>query len=211
MSAAEKVHFIDQKNAEQKDAPQPLPAETVDKTSRDMGKVALFVAILAVVLLVVFFFGLNQNFKGLSSRVDSLVVLKNDVGALAGRMNVVEEHLVALEGLPLKAKKMIMGTMLQEMAQRTAYLSTQMDSDDQNEKLSKAMELLRQVQVEVFKEAEIVPVTPAAPAVVPPEAVSPEAVSPEAVSPEAVSPEVESPEVESPTAVVPTVEPGQAQ
>lgn len=191
MSAAENVHFIDSNKAEQKGAPQPLFVETVDKTSRDMGKVALFVAILAVVLLVVFFFGLNQNFKGLASRVDSLVVLKNDVTVLDGRMNVMDGRLAVLETLPLKAKKMVMGTMLQEMAQRTAYLSTQMDSEAQNEKLYKAMELLQQVQGEVIKEAEITPAVPVVPSAQAPEAVDPQENTPETPAPEAESGQVQ--------------------
>lgn len=182
MSAADNVHFIGQDNNGQDQGQPPLSTEAVDKTSRDMGKVALFVAILAVVLLVVFFFGLNQNLNGLSARVDNLVVLKNDVDALGGRVNVVEDRLVALEGLPLKAKKMVMGTMLQEMAQRAAYLSTQMDGENQNERLVQAMELLQQVQAEVVKEAEMTP----APA---PETAAPEAAAPVAAEPEAVVPE----------------------
>jgi len=180
MSAADNVHFIGQGQDDKTPEQPPRVAEAVDKTSRDMGKVALFVAILAVVLLVVFFFGLNQNLNGLSARVDGLVVLKNDVDALGGRMNVVEER---LETLPVKAKKMVMGTMLQEMAQRAAYLSTQMDGADQNERLHRAMELLQQVQVEVAREAEMTPApeAPAAPAMEAPAA--PEAAAPEAAAP----------------------------
>ncbi|WP_461211079.1 hypothetical protein [Desulfocurvus sp. DL9XJH121] len=153
MSAAQDIHIVGKDEAERPEQ----AAEAVDKTSRDMGKVALFISILAVVLLVVFFFGLNQNLSGLTAKVDGLVVLKDDVGALAARMGTAEERLVALEGLPQKARKMVMGTMLQEMAQRTAYLSTQMDSEAQNEKLHRAMELLREVQVQVAGEASMVP------------------------------------------------------
>lgn len=116
------------------------------ETQRDMSKVALFVSILSVVLLVVFFFGLNQNLKGVSSTVEQLSVSSSD---LTSRIAGVEDKLVALESLPHKSKMMVMSTMLQEMAQRAAFLSTQMDTPEQNDKLQSAMELLQQVQTQI--------------------------------------------------------------
>ena len=184
MTAAENIHIIG-KDAEQEEAtasqtPQdPTPVEAVDKTSRDMGRVALFVAILAVILLAVFFFGINQNISGLSARVDGLTTLKDDVALLGGRVDTVEAR---MEALPVKARKMVVGTMLQEMAQRTAYLGTQMDTEAQNEKLHRAMELLQQVQVEVAQEAQMIGAKPA-----------PEAAAPEAPAEPAAAPAPEAP------------------
>lgn len=219
MSAVENIHIVGKDNGTEGGAgeprPEAVPSEAVDKTSRDMGKVALFIAILAVVLLVVFFFGLNRNLTGLSAKVDGLATLKTDVEALDGRMGVAEERLVALETLPAKARKMVMGTMLQEMAQRTAYLGTQMDTEAQNEKLHRAMELLQQVQMEVAKEAEMVVPVPAAPAETPaqPEAVAPAAEEAPA-QPEAVAPAVEEapaqPEAAAPAKAEATVEQSEA-
>jgi hypothetical protein len=111
-----------------------------------MSKVALLVSLLAVVLLVVFFFGLNQNLKGVAATVDSLAATTGD---LAGRVDGVEGKVAELANLPEKSRMMVMGTMLQEMAQRTAYLGTQMPTAEQNEKLHQAMELLQQVQTEI--------------------------------------------------------------
>ncbi len=141
MSASEKVHFIGKaaENKEPKEATVHTDPQAQEETRRDMSKVALFVSILSVVLLVVFFFGLNQNLKGVSGTVDQL----------SGRMNGIEDKIVALENLPQKSRMMVMGTMLQEMAQRAAYMSTQMETPEQNEKLHQAMELLQQVQTEV--------------------------------------------------------------
>lgn len=152
MSASDKVHYIGktsenkepQETPVQNDTPtqQAAQAQDLSDTRRDMSKVALFVSLLAVVLLVVFFFGLNQNLKGMSANVDQLT----------GRMSGLEEKVVALENLPHQSKMMVMGTMLQEMAQRAAYMSTQMETEAQNEKLVQAMELLQQVQTEIAPE-----------------------------------------------------------
>lgn len=189
MTAAENIHIIGkdagQEEAAAPQAPQdPTPVEAVDKTSRDMGRVALFVAILAVILLAVFFFGINQNISGLSARVDGLTTLKDDVALLGGRVDTVEAR---MEALPVKARKMVVGTMLQEMAQRTAYLGTQMDTEAQNEKLHRAMELLQQVQAEVAQEAQMIDAKPA------PEAAAPAAAAPEAPAEPAAAPAPEAP------------------
>lgn len=152
MSAAEKVHYIgkgaqnEEQPQEETMQPQPQAAEAFDKTSRDMSKVALFVSFLAVVLMIVFFFGQNQKLDGLSAHV------KTEVAGLNGRMVQVEDKIVALETLPKKSKMMVMGTMLQDMAQRAAYLGSQMDTEEQNAKLRQAMELMQQVQSELVVE-----------------------------------------------------------
>lgn len=198
MTAAENIHIIGKEaGQEETQAAQgetttqpplePTPVEAVDKTSRDMGRVALFIAILAVILLVVFFFGMNQNISGLTARVDGLSTLKDDVAVLGGRVDTVE---ASMEKLPVKARKMVVGTMLSDMAQRAGYLGTQVDSQEQSVKLSRAMELLQQVQVEVQQEAAMLEAAPA------PEAAAAPAV--EAVTtPEAAS-AVEAPAVEAP-------------
>jgi hypothetical protein len=151
MSAAEKVHHIGKPGDDSANGggsmPPAAPCCGADETTRrDMSKVALFGSLLAVVLLVVFFFGLNQNLKGVAATVDQLALTTGD---LSGRMDGIEGKVAELENLPEKSRMMVMGTMLQEMAQRTAYLGTQMPHTEQNEKLHQAMELLQQVQTEI--------------------------------------------------------------
>ena len=53
-----------------------------------------------------------------------------------------------LENLPAKSKRMVMGTMIMEMAQKASYLSTQVDSPEHAAKLLQAMELLQQAKPE---------------------------------------------------------------
>lgn len=146
MSASDKVHYIGKASETEEQQETPVQNDTTPQdfgdTRRDMSKVALFVSLLSVVLLVVFFFGLNQNLKGMSANVDNL----------SGRMTGIEDKVVALENLPHQSKMMVMGTMLQEMAQRAAFMSTQMETEAQNEKLVQAMELLQQVQTEIAPE-----------------------------------------------------------
>ncbi len=53
--------------------------EVMSKTSKDMGKAALFIAILAVLLMVIFFFGIQQNITGITSEMKALAETKTDV------------------------------------------------------------------------------------------------------------------------------------
>lgn len=132
--------------------------EVMSKTSKDMGKAALFIAILAVLLMVIFFFGIQQNITGITSEMKALAETKTDVlllkkqmGGVEGQIGVVNAKMAQLEKLPLQAKRMVLASEIQEMANKASYLSGQMDSADQSAKLQQAMDLLNQVQVEVAR------------------------------------------------------------
>jgi hypothetical protein len=102
--------------------------------------------------MVIFFFGINQNITSMSAELKQLssvqtdvLLLKNQFGGLEGQVGTINTKIVELEKLPQQAKKMMVGSMLQEMAQRTNFLSTQVEGDDAA-KLQQAMDLLNQVQ-----------------------------------------------------------------
>lgn len=149
MEAKDRIHTIGKSDNE------AFSAEAEDikaRTERDMGKVAIFVSILSVILLIVFYFGLNQNVTGLTEEVKQVAVIQEQVTGMQGRMGEMEARVQAMENLPAKAKKMVMSTMIMEMAQRAAYLSTQVDTEEQADKLNQAIDLLQQVQTDLIKE-----------------------------------------------------------
>lgn len=68
-----------------KEAPQDsvkVPEDFLTRSQRDGGKVALFVAILAILLVAILFFSLNQNITGLGQKVDELASLRESVQGL---------------------------------------------------------------------------------------------------------------------------------
>ena len=116
---------------------------------RDLSKMALFASLAAVILLLGFYFNLNQNIKQLTQQVQDLSVIRTAVTSLDTKVGTMESKVAELETLPAKTRAALMSSILQEMTQKTSYMSTQLDSPEQQDKLMKAKELIQQVQTEL--------------------------------------------------------------
>lgn len=132
----EKVSYIDESAVKENTLSQMSAKK--EKGWNDMGKAALIISLLSLVLLVIFFFGLSRNLAGLTAEVKQLNSLRQEVEG-------IETRLVEVEKMPLRARNMIIDSELDSMAQRAAYLGGLVDSE-RGEKLVKAQELLREVQ-----------------------------------------------------------------
>jgi len=131
----------------QESAPEaPLAPQT---PRRDMSKMALFASIAAVILLLGFYFHLNQNIKHLTQQVQDLAVIKTTVSTLDTKVGTMESKVADLETLPARTRATLMSSILEEMTQKTSYMSTQLESVEQQDKLMKAKELIQQVQTEL--------------------------------------------------------------
>ncbi|WP_456324274.1 hypothetical protein [Desulfonauticus submarinus] len=128
---------------------QHFAQEIIAKTQKDMGKVALIISILAVLLVAILFFGLNQNVKGLSTQIHHLENLPKQITTLGSKVNLLEDKVYALENLPQRTKNLIIANTLQEMASKTKYLSTQVQNENQAVKLVQIQQLLKQLQAEI--------------------------------------------------------------
>jgi hypothetical protein len=133
------------------------PLQDVGKTSpRDMGKAAIIISILSVVLLVIFFFGLNQNLAGLNEQVEELGALEGEisridqtVAAVDGKVGALDTRLTELETLPQKTRNMLIDQSLNELTGRLNYMSGYLGDEQKAEKIYEAMQLLKQVQVDL--------------------------------------------------------------
>lgn len=147
-SASEKIRDL-------KTDPMKLTSKEADEiranTNRDLGKVALFISLLSVILLVVFFFGLNQNMTGLTNEVRDIPEMKQNIATMGERLNSMETEVAALRDLPEEARRMMVRSMLQEMSQRVGYMSIQVENEQQSAKLNQAAELLQEVQADLSK------------------------------------------------------------
>jgi len=137
MKPEEKVVSIEEYR-KPKEGDVPSTSELNAKTSQDISRMALLLALLAVLLAGVLFFKANQN----------LNVLSQDVSGISAKVGTMDARMAELENLPAKSKRMVMGTMIMEMAQKASYLSTQIDNPEQAAKLLQAMELLQQAKPE---------------------------------------------------------------
>jgi hypothetical protein len=157
MSQAAKVTQI-HSHTVQEEAPVSVNEVIEVNTSKDMGKVALVVAIISVLLVVISFYAVNRSvhhmegeLKGVAEVKTDVLLLKKQMTGVEGQVTAVNGKIAQLEKLPAQAKKMVVAGMVQEMAQKASYLSGQVESADQAAKLQQAMELLTGVQAEMSK------------------------------------------------------------
>jgi hypothetical protein len=132
------------------DAQAEAPAQAgTDRPGRDKSKIALFASLAAVILLLGFYMHLNQNIKSLTQQVQDLASIKTSVATLDTKVGTMESRVADLETLPAKTRAALMSSILEEMGQKTSYMSTQLQSPEQQDKLMKAKELIQQVQTEL--------------------------------------------------------------
>jgi hypothetical protein len=128
---------------------EPAAAPASATPRRDMSKTALFASLVAVILLLGFYFHLNQNIKSLTAQVQDLASIKTSVATLDTKVGTMESKVADLETLPAKTRAALMTSILEEMSQKTSYMSGQLQSPEQQDKLMKAKELIQQVQTEL--------------------------------------------------------------
>jgi len=135
MQPEEKVVSMDEYR-DPKDTQTPSPHDLNAKTSRDVSRVALVLAVIALLAAGVLFFKANQTVNALSK----------DVTGITAKIGLMDARMAELETLPAKSRQMVTAAMIQEMAQKAAYLSTQVDDKEQAAMLLRAMELLKQAK-----------------------------------------------------------------
>ena len=123
-----------------------VPAPEVAETHRDMSKVAMIVSFLAVILLVIFFFGMNRNIAGLTDEVKSLGVLRQDVSDLDQRMATMQQE------MPSQVKRMIAHDIVNEMAMKAAYLGNSLENEADRAKMRQVLDNLKEVRGSLEKQ-----------------------------------------------------------
>lgn len=143
MEEKAKVHKLetvrdeaDSKETEEK----AIPQQGMLNAQSDMSKVAMVVSMLAVLLLVIFFFGMNRNIAGLSEEVQSLGVLREDVADLDQRMVQLKSD------VPVQMKRMIAHDMVNEMTMQSAYLVNALGDEALRTKMQGVYDQLKEVR-----------------------------------------------------------------
>lgn len=140
MSAEENRIYIVGSESETEEPSTETNTGKGQKSGGDMGKIAMIVSLLSVVLLVIFFFGLNRNLAGVTEEVKALRGLRSDVQGLDHRVG-------ELEVLPGTMKY----NMVTEMEMQSILLARQIKNPDQMEKLQQVRELLLQLKSDFAK------------------------------------------------------------
>lgn len=140
-----KVHKLEAVagEAENKEAVEQVvaaPAAGGDEVQKDMSKVAMIVSLLAVLLLVIFFFGMNQNIAGLTDEVKALGVLREDVSNLDQRMLKMQEE------VPGQMKRMIAHDVVNEMTMKAFYLTDTLEDNELRVKMGEVLKGLKEIR-----------------------------------------------------------------
>jgi len=112
----------------------------VAEAQKDMSKVAMIVSLLAVLLLVIFFFGMNRNIAGLTDEVKSLGILREDVAQLDQRMVKMQEE------VPVAMKRMLAHDLVNEMAMKAFYLTDTLEDEALRSKMQEVLVGLKEVR-----------------------------------------------------------------
>ncbi|SOB57841.1 conserved protein of unknown function [Pseudodesulfovibrio profundus] len=112
----------------------------VAEAQKDMSKVAMIVSLLAVLLLVIFFFGMNRNIAGLTDEVKSLGILRDDVAQLDQRMVKMQEE------VPVTMKRMLAHDLVNEMAMKAFYLTDTLEDEALRSKMQEVLVGLKEVR-----------------------------------------------------------------
>jgi septal ring factor EnvC (AmiA/AmiB activator) len=123
------------------------------RTRRDMGRLALFIAILSVLLLAVFFYALNRNMTGLAEQVHGLARMQPSVteiqertDRMQERMADMEESIAAAESLPARVRRQVQAAMLADTVERLEAIAQDAETEEHSAKLHQAMSLLDEVR-----------------------------------------------------------------
>lgn len=140
----DKVHKLEDvqedSSLDQDVAEEAVMVQGLAETQRDMSKVAMIVSLLAVILLVIFFFGMNKNIAGLTNEVKNLGVLREDMSNLDQRLVQIQQE------MPSQVKRMIAHDMVNEMAMQAAYLGNTLEDEIQRDRMQEVLQTLKEVR-----------------------------------------------------------------
>jgi hypothetical protein len=145
-----KVHRLESvksdESAQMSDSGQNASLQSgVTEAHRDMSKVAMIVSLLAVLLLVIFFYGMNRNIAGLTDEVKSLGTLRDEVSSLDQRVVQMGED------MPVQMKRILVHDVVNEMAMKASYLSETLADEGQRASMKIVLKELQGVRAELEK------------------------------------------------------------
>lgn len=126
------------------------PEQLKKEAHKDMGKVAIIISVLAFFLVVVFFFGLRSNINSLSAKMEGKPDIQEKLASMDKSITWAQKKIAELDNVPQKAQKVIYMNTLNELEQKTQFLSNNLDGADQ-EKVQKVKALLKEIQASLQK------------------------------------------------------------
>ncbi len=126
------------------------PEELLKEVKKDMGKVALIVSIMAVMLMVVFYFSMKLTVGSMEKKLTELYPIKNQVVILDKNVDDLKTRMAKIEQLPKETRRMIYENILNELTQKAEYLSNHLKGQDK-EKLVRIQNMLKEIEDNMVK------------------------------------------------------------
>jgi len=141
--AKDNVIVLQKESKSKKD--EQRPEELLKEVKKDMGKVALIISIMCVMLMVVFYFSIKLTVGTIEKKMAELYPVKKQVVILDKTVDNLQSRMAKIEKLPEETKKMIYGDILNEISQKAEYLSQHLKGSEK-EKLMEVQRLLRDIE-----------------------------------------------------------------
>ncbi|WP_461833991.1 hypothetical protein [Desulfothermus sp.] len=141
--AKDNVIVLQKESKSQKN--EQRPEELLKEVKKDMGKVALIISIMAVMLMVVFYFSIKLTVGTIEKKMAELYPVKKQVVILDKTVGDLQSRVAKIEKLPEETRKMIYGDILNEISQKAEYLSQHLKGSDKD-KLMKVQRILRELE-----------------------------------------------------------------
>jgi len=141
--AKDNVIVLQKESKSQKN--EQRPEELLKEVKKDMGKVALIISIMCVMLMVVFYFSMKLTVGTIEKKMAELYPVKKQVVILDKTVGDLQSRMAKIEKLPEETRKMIYGDILNEISQKAEYLSQHLKGSDKD-KLMKVQRILRELE-----------------------------------------------------------------
>ncbi len=112
----------------------------------------LIVALLALLISVVFGFGLTQNVSGLRQEIAKVAELSDvraEMEGLRTEMGALQKRLDGIDDLENVARRAVISASLVDLSQRLGVLAGTVENDDHARKLNEAMRLMQEIQADL--------------------------------------------------------------
>lgn len=119
-------------------------------------KSAIFISILAVIILLIIFYAITQNMKGLDKKITSLNAIKQESESTAEHVSKLSQKIAALENTVNKQKSTaqtlpytVRNTLLDQIVSQLKYIASNEKKQAAAEELLKAIELLQKAKQKI--------------------------------------------------------------
>lgn len=128
--------------------------KSVETSGRGCSRLPLVLSSLALIISIVFGFGLTQNISGLRDevvRVSEQSAMRGEIEGMRSDIAALKTRLDGFADLDTVARKAVLSASMLELTQRVGLLAGIVENDEYARKLNEAMRLMQEIQSDLGK------------------------------------------------------------